>query len=142
MGNTESPASETNVWQRRLCVGLLCCVGIAQSAELSSQQRAKKRDFDASLTIPCAQVQGQSLGECVAKIARNASGDATVVVKFSNGFSRSLYFMEGTFLRANATMSGVGTDIEWRLESGVYLIRVDDQRFELPEIFINGVPKQ
>ena len=71
-------------------------------------------------------------------MARGGGGDATVVATFSNGFARSLYFRNGDFLRANATMSGVGTDTEWTLKAGVYLIRVDDQRFELPEDFLFG----
>ena len=44
----------------------------------------------------------------------------------------------GEFLRGNATMSGVGTDVEWRLSGGLYNVRVDDQRFELPEALVVG----
>jgi len=35
-------------------------------------------------------------------------------------------------------MSGVGTDTEWRLEDGVYFIRVDDQRFEMSKALVFG----
>jgi len=35
-------------------------------------------------------------------------------------------------------MSGVGTDTEWHLSDGIYFIRVDDQRFELPEALVFG----
>ncbi|MEO1138428.1 MAG: hypothetical protein AAFW87_03130 [Pseudomonadota bacterium] len=98
-----------------------------------SKRRARARDFDSRGKIPCAQVQGQVMGICNAATALGGGGDATVVVTFANGFARELYFVHGEFMRANATMSGVGTDLDWRLENGTYFIRVDDQRFELPE---------
>jgi len=46
--------------------------------------------------------------------------------------------MQGEFTRASATMSGVGTDVDWQLANEVYAIRVDDQRFELPSAFVLG----
>lgn len=103
-----------------------------------SKRRAREKDFDAESTIACAQEQGQALGECIAAIARSGGGDATVVVTFPNGFSRQLYFTHGQFMRASATMSGVGTDMDWGLQDDTYAIRVDDQRFELSKAFILG----
>ena len=103
-----------------------------------SKRRARKRDFDATGQIPCAQERGQALGKCGAAVARSGGGDATVVATFPNGFARSLYFVHGEFVSASATMSGVGTDTDWRLEKGVHLIRVDDQRYELPDALVFG----
>jgi len=103
-----------------------------------SKQRAKRGDFDAQAVVPCAQEQGQTLGKCDAGVARSGGGDATVAVTFPNGFTRSLYFGHGAFLRASSTMSGVGTDIEWSLDGERYTIRVDDQRFELDQEFVLG----
>lgn len=99
--------------------------------------RAKAGDFDASGEVRCAQEVGQSLGACAAEVAR-ADGSAVVVVTFPNGFSRILMFGDARFLRGNATMSGVGTDADWTLSDGVYRVRVDDQRFELPEALVFG----
>lgn len=103
-----------------------------------SKRRALKGDFDATRDIPCAQEQGQALGRCRAAAAHGGGGDATVIVTFPNGFARHLYFVHGEFVRANATMSGVGTDIDWRLEKQRHILRVDDQRFELPNILVFG----
>ena len=103
-----------------------------------SKRRARKRDFDAKAEIACAQEQGQDLGKCKAAAARGGGGDAAVVVTFSNGFARSLYFVHGEFLKASATMSGVGTDMDWRLENDTYFVRVDDQRYEMPRDLIIG----
>ncbi|MEL7117363.1 MAG: hypothetical protein AAGP08_17560, partial [Pseudomonadota bacterium] len=87
---------------------------------------------------PCAQEQGEPLGTCRVGVARGTGGDATVVATFGNGFARKLYFKHGEFLAANTTMSGNGTDTDWRLEDGVHYVRVDDQRFELPDAFVFG----
>jgi len=35
-------------------------------------------------------------------------------------------------------MSGVGTDTEWSVSDEMYRIRVDDQRFEVPEALVWG----
>lgn len=103
-----------------------------------SKRRAGKRDFDASAEIACAQEVGEALGTCEAEVAQSGGGDATVVVTFPNGFARQLYFRHGEFVSASATMSGAGRDPDWRLDEGRYLIRVDDQRYEVPLDFILG----
>ncbi len=50
-----------------------------------------------------------------------------------------LTFGNYEFLHGNPTMSGVGTDTDWRREDGMYYIRVDYQRFELSEWLVLGV---
>ncbi|WP_299470730.1 hypothetical protein [uncultured Roseibium sp.] len=110
--------------------------GNVPMGEDTSKGRAGKRDFDAKGTIACAQERGQALGSCSAAVARDTGGDATIVVTFANGFERKLYFVHGEFVRASATMSGVGRDIDWRLQEGIHMLRVDDQRFELPDAFV------
>lgn len=104
----------------------------------TSAKRVRKRDFDAKEQIACAQIRGQALSQCSAQIARSGGGDAAVVVTFSNDFKRTLYFMHGEFTSANATMSGVGTDVDWKIESDHFHIRVDDQRYVIPVTFILG----
>lgn len=112
--------------------------GIAPTGPDDSGRRARKGDFDARAQIRCAQEVGEALGVCSAAVARSGGGDATLVATFPNGFARQLYFTHGAFMRANTTMSGVGTDTDWRVEDGVYFIRVDDQRFEAPVAFVIG----
>ena len=100
--------------------------------------RARNGDFDASGHIPCAQVRGEPMGECRVDVARGGGGDATVVVTFSNGFKRMLSFIHGEFIRADTTMSGSGFDTDWHLDGRLHIIRVDDQRYELPDAVIFG----
>ena len=112
--------------------------GIIAIGKDTSKDRAKRKDFDAQADIMCSQEKGQSLGSCQAGVSRSGGGDATVAVSFPNGFVRSLYFVNGEFMRGSSTMSGVGTDTDWRLEGGLYRIRVDDQRFEISVEFVLG----
>ena len=103
-----------------------------------SLRRARNRDFDAGGTIPCAQIRGQPMGECTFAVARSGGGDATVVVTFSNGFKRMLFFTHGEFIRGEDTTSGTGRDMDWHKEGSRHIIRVDDQRYELPDTGIFG----
>lgn len=84
-------------------------------------------------SIACAQEHGEALGQCRYRVNRNEKGKTTVTVVFANGFKRGLFFKDGKFLKASVTMSGVGTDTEWSLVDGTYMIRVDGQRYEVPD---------
>ena len=118
-------------------IGTALLPGIATGDIMAANARAKSGDFDRMGEVGCAQEAGESLGTCEAAIARAEDG-AVVVVTFPNGFSRMLMFEGGAFLRGNATMSGVGTDTEWSVSNGIYRVRVDDQRFEIPEALVRG----
>jgi len=98
---------------------------------------ARSGDFQAEGKVQCAQEVGEALGPCAAEVA-HSNAAAVVAVNFPNGFARFLMFENGDFLRGNSTMSGVGTDAEWHRSEGVYHIRVDDQRFEIPQALILG----
>ena len=111
--------------------------GIAAGDVATANQRAKSGAFDGSGNVRCAQEVGQSFGTCSANVAR-ADDAVSVIVTFPNGFARRLMFLNKEFLRGNATMSGVGTDMDWRLSGGVYHVRVDDQRFEVPYALVIG----
>lgn len=111
--------------------------GLALADLMLANARARSGDFDATGEARCSQEAGQSLDTCAVAVAR-AGGSAAVVVTFGNGFARTLTFEDRQFLRGNATMSGVGTDTDWGLSSGVFSIRVDDQRFELSEALVFG----
>ena len=110
--------------------------GIVPIGPDDSRRRVRKHDFDERGEIRCAQERGQALSTCTVGVARGGGGDATVVVTFPNGFARTLYFVHGEFTSANATMSGVGTDTDWQIDGGLHMIRVDDQRYELPQALI------
>lgn len=115
----------------------------------ASETRAKdavRRDQSPSVSaannkpgkIACAQESGESLGHCTYRVKRDKNGKITVTVGFANGFKRKLFFKDGRFTKASTTMSGTGTDTDWNLTDGVHKIRVDDQRFEVPDALIES----
>lgn len=105
---------------------------------MTATERAKAGAFDMTGKVACAQEVGQAMDTCAAAVARAGESAAAVVVTFPNGFSRTLIFDDRVFVRGNPTMSGVGTDTDSRLSDGMYFIRVDDQRFQLPEALVFG----
>ena len=118
-----------------LAVAIAMAPAVAAADLATAAGRARSGAFDATGEITCAQEVGEKPGSCQAAVSR-ADRAAVVVVRFPNGFVRMLSFETGEFLRGNATMSGVGTDTEWRLADGIYHVRVEDQRFELPEALV------
>lgn len=98
----------------------------------SSVPKAKAEQSGNTGVVACSQEQGEALGECTVRVERGKTDKITVTATFANGFTRRLFFKDGSFLKASATMSGVGTDTDWKLEDGKHFIRVDDQRYEIP----------
>lgn len=92
--------------------------------------------------VPCAQEAGEALGLCTARVAHLDDGQTRVTVTFPNGFARILIFEGQTFLRGNATMSGVGTDTDWQVIDGIHQIRVDDQQFRIDEALLLAAAAQ
>lgn len=86
--------------------------GIVARGLNDTDKRARKKRFDATAEVPCAQEQGEALSPCPVGIARSGGGDATAAVTFKNGFSRYLLFLHGEFISASATMSGAGRDTD------------------------------
>ena len=120
----------------------ICAVILLGVAEASAGQQDKSpgplADDNTPETIACSQETGESLGQCSYSVKRDKTGKDTVTVAFANGFKRRLFFKDGKFLKANATMSGTGTDTEWSLKDGTHRVRVDDQRYEVPDTLIAG----
>jgi len=76
---------------------------------------------------------------CDHAVARGSGGDATVVVTFPDGVSRTLFFAHGEFISADASEAGGGFDTEWSTDGrGIYRIRVDDERYAVREAVIFG----
>lgn len=110
----------------------------AGSAEQQDKSVGALADTDAPKSIACTQARGEALGKCSYHITRDEKGKTTVAVVFANGFKRGLFFEDGKFLKASATMSGVGTDTDWTLLNGIHMLRVEGQHYEIPDILIAG----
>jgi len=124
----------TNVTSVLACVALL----LSSTPLIGEEHRAAAPALGTDSRIACSQERGQPLGECTVRVRLDGDGKVTVVARFANGFSRSLRFDQGAFVRANATMSGSGADTDWQLIDGLHRIRVDDQRYEVPDTLVSG----
>ncbi|MEX0340921.1 MAG: hypothetical protein AB3N11_18005 [Arenibacterium sp.] len=111
----------------------ICAVILFGAAEASAEEKSQSPH-----SIACSQQPGAPLDQCSYHVERDETGKTTVTVVFANSFKRKLYFMDGKFLKANVTMSGVGKDTDWSLKDGIHMIRVERQRYEVPDILIAG----
>lgn len=124
-----------------ILIGIIA-VFLLGAAEASADQQGKSPttsdDKNTPNSIACAQERGAPLGQCSYQIARDEKAGTTVSVVFANGFKRRLFFKDGKFVKASVTMSGVGTDTDWSLQDGTHIIRVEGQRYEVPDTLIAG----
>jgi len=124
-----------------ILVGFCAAMSLGAAMASAGQQGKSPKpsaDDDAPDTIACAQESGEPLGRCTYGVKRGEAGRTTVTVAFANGFERRLFFEDGMFLKANATMSGTGTDTDWSIEDGMHRVRVDDQRYDVPDTLLAG----
>ena len=134
---TSWPSSRT-IWASALAACLAAPAPAQSVLRDETATRLSDGAADARGEIACAQIEGEAMGACMARVARGPEGRASVHVTFPNGFSRVLHFDGGAFARANSTMSGVGTDTDWELSDGTHRVRVEGQRYELPHALVFG----
>lgn len=100
--------------------------------------RAGQGAFDATGVVPCAKESSVPTGPCPLGVVRSASGSAVVVVRRHDGMERVLYFENGAFTGADTSQVGGGFDTSFSREADLSLIRIDDERYEIPDAFIFG----
>jgi hypothetical protein len=108
------------------------------AAATTAASRAVKGDFDATGTLPCAQHAGQPMAECNFGVARAAGGTAAVVVTKPDGNTRALFFTGGRFSSADTSQADGYPEYSARRESDLNMIRVGDERYEVPDAAIYG----
>jgi hypothetical protein len=100
--------------------------------------RAGQGVFDAVGPVPCAKGIGAPMATCAMGVARDDGGSATVVVTKPDGVERILFFKDGAFLYSDTSQAGGGFESSATRESDLTLIRVDDERYEIPDAVIFG----
>ena len=112
--------------------------GSARMGPDDSALRAGQGQFDATGRIPCAQFAGQPMTECRFGVARAGGGYATVVVTKPDGVSRAIFFRMGKPIAANTSQADGYPAFRASKEVDLNLIRVGDERYEIPDAVILG----
>jgi hypothetical protein len=104
----------------------------------TSALRAGQGDFDATGQIPCAQYAVQPMTQCDFGVARAGGGYATVAVTRLNGGKRFIYFRMGVPIGADTSEADGYPVFRATKESDLHLIRVGDERYEIPDAVVLG----
>lgn len=103
-----------------------------------SAARAGQGEFDATGRIPCAQLRGQPMGSCEFGVARASGGAATVVITKPDGITRAIFFSLGRAIGADTSQADGYGEFSVERESDLNLVRVGDERYEIPDALILG----
>jgi heat shock protein HslJ len=112
--------------------------GSAAMGPDDSALRAGQGQFDATGTIPCAQHAGQPMGQCEFGVARAGGGYSTVVVKRPDGRQRIIFFRMGRPIGADTSQADGYPELRATKEGDLNLIRIGDERYEIPNAVVLG----
>ena len=112
--------------------------GMAMTGPDDSALRAGQGIFDATGTIPCAQYRGQPMTECEFGVARAGGGYATVVIKKTDSINRAIFFRMGKPTGADTSEADGYPEFRANKEDDLHIIRIGDERYEIPDAVILG----
>lgn len=95
-------------------------------------------EFNATGNIPCARVAGQPMGQCRFGVVRNGDGSGSITVFWPGGGNRVLFFERATPMAFDQSEADGDADMTVTKEADLFLVRIGDQRFEIPEAVIVG----
>ncbi|MEW9919531.1 META domain-containing protein [Marimonas sp. MJW-29] len=100
--------------------------------------RAGQGVFDATGILPCAKEVGAPMAQCAFGVARDAGANATVAIFRPDGKTRALFFSDGALLGADTSEADGGHGVSSAREGDLFLIRVNDERYEIPDAIVQG----
>lgn len=95
-------------------------------------------EFDATGVFPCARNKGQPMGSCEFGVVRQGNGDGYVNVVWPDGGHRIIFFEAGSPVTFDANEAEQDVNMTVRKELDLFMIRIGEQRFEIPEAVIFG----
>jgi hypothetical protein len=99
--------------------------------------KVKGTNYHATGNIPCAMTKGQPMNTCAFGVTRKGNGTADVTVKKPDGRSRVIFFQKGKAIGADVSQADPGK-FSASKESGLYMIRIGQERYEIPESVVFG----
>ena len=103
-----------------------------------SALRAGQGKFDATGKIPCSQSVGQPTMQCPFGVARAGGGYATIVIQKLDGRTRAIFFRMGRPIGADTSQADGYPEFGASKESDLHLIRVGEERYEIPDAVVLG----
>jgi hypothetical protein len=95
-------------------------------------------DFNATGPMPCARRAGQPTGTCQFGVKREGSGNGAVTVFWPDGGNRVIFFKNGKPSDFDKSEADGDVEMSFTENSGLFLITIGDQRFEIIDAVING----
>lgn len=108
------------------------------AAGASTAAKAGAGRFDATGKVPCARSKGQPMSQCDFGVTRGANGDATVIISGPDGSKRAIFFAAGKATGADTSQADGPAPFSVRREGDLNLIRVGDERYEIPDAAVFG----
>jgi hypothetical protein len=102
-------------------------------ATASAAERAGMGTFNVTGNIPCAQNRGQPMNQCPFGVARGPAGEAVVAITLFDGRKRLIFFEKGRAVGANTSQADGDKPFHATWDSGLSMIRVGDERYEIPD---------
>jgi hypothetical protein len=112
--------------------------GSIQTGPDDSALRAGAGEFDATGNLPCAHYSGQPSAACEFGVARAGGGYATVVIKKPDSYPRTIFFRMGVPIGADTSQADGYPEFSAARENDLHLIRVGNERYEIPEAVVLG----
>lgn len=100
--------------------------------------RAGQGKFNATGKIPCAQAQGQPMGQCDFGVARAAGGSAALSITMPDGRKRMIFFEKGKATGADLSQADGDMSFSATKETDLYKVRAGKERYEIPEAVVFG----
>ena len=89
--------------------------------------------FDATGFVPCTTAPDQPIQKCPFGVIRSGAGNASVWIALGGGTERHILFENGV-----PVTTGPSGALRFDIVDGLYTIRVDTERYEMPEEVVNG----
>lgn len=112
--------------------------GSAAMGPDDSSLRAGQGLFDATGPLSCAFAADQPMGQCEFGVARAGGGYATVVIRKPDGRTRAIFFRMGRAIGADTSEADGAKSFRATREGDLSMIRVGDERYEIPDAVILG----
>jgi hypothetical protein len=89
--------------------------------------------FDATGFVPCSASAGQPMRQCPFGVIREGPGNAGIWIAVGDGEERQILFEGGS-----PVATGSAETLRFEKTGDLFLIRVGDESFEIPEAAVSG----